>query len=337
MDSNHRNFGGLKAWFPVLALSLAIAAPSAYAEDPAKPDFEATSGLGLRYGGASAFVYDRGRKLSELDWDIKPLVSIDSSARLSIGHFVSDFAVSMGLPLSSGLITDSDWQNAPLGDTTTKTNYSVSAAAIGHYFDVGLLFGYDFPIGGKLSLAPEIGFRYCDIAWSAEGGWLQYADNGSNASPPYNSWTTGAKSPIYGLVSTYGQVYAGFLLGLRAHWAPSTVFSLEGQVDAAPILVAIAVDNHVFRNVTFSDIFLGGYLVEPLVTATYSPHPDWALKARLGWTLIGGLVGDDIMTGSSGVDPALEGLNPGQSQTFVNAAGAALSALRLGFSASFQP
>jgi len=299
--------------------------------------FSAGSGLEVLYGTAYEYVNDKnnGNQVSELDWGIKPIVSIASIARARLGKIELDLSCAMGFPGDSGTMADSDWLNESVGDTSTKTNYSESEAIAEHMTDLFVSFSYEFDPSQEVALKPFIGYRYLNINWSANGGWGQYASNSQNIEPPYYSYTTGQIFSLYGLLSTYEQTYSAFVAGLSAEWRLSNRLSIDASIQAAPYVSCNDIDNHLLRGLTFTDTMSGGYLVEPDIALDWSPNSMVELRFHCKYTMISGLKGSDTETAGTNVDSG-EGIGPGQSIVYPNSAGAAFSAVGFGIIAELR-
>ena len=295
--------------------------------------FSASSGLEILYGTGYEYVLDpyTGGKVSELDWGIDPIVALSSSASARWRDTEFSLSCAAGIPGNSGIITDSDWLNEGTGYTNRKTNYSESSAVSERLIDLSLTLGQVFEPSYGSSLKLFAGYRYFDIAWSAHGGWLQYADNITNANPPYDPYTTGPKTTLYGLLSTYEQQYTAVIVGLSGNFKLSSRFAIEGSVQFSPAVYCTAVDNHILRSVTFTDTMSGGLLFEPELAFDWTPTRVFGLSLSVKYTSISGLKGDDVETGNTGVTG--EAVGEGQSITYPNSAGAALNALGVGLSA----
>jgi outer membrane protease len=326
----------------ILAIVLALAQAHSFvlAQDSGTEawSFSMGSGLEMLYGTAYEYVYDNvnGNKMSELDWDIKPLLTLSSVARVKSGRIGLNLFCAAGFPGNTGNMTDSDWMNEGTAYPNVKTNYSESAAIAEHMTDLLISLSYDYPLSANLYLKPFVGFRYLNIAWQAKDGWLQYASNIANPSPPYNSYTTGAVYNLYGLLSTYEQTYSGFIIGLSADWKISSDISLTAGIQASPLVSSSAIDNHVLRGLAFTDKMSGGYLLEPDLAIDWSPREKISFMAHLKYSLISGLKGDETLTAGTNVNTASTGLNPGDSITYLNSAGAAYSAFGFGISAEWH-
>ncbi|MGO8692617.1 MAG: omptin family outer membrane protease [Rectinemataceae bacterium] len=322
-----------------LALLSMLAAGFGYAQESGGVNdgawtFSAGTGLEVLYGTAYEYVYDNanGNKLSELDWDIKPLTALSSFARARTGNVEFGLSCEAGIPGASGSVADSDWLNEGTASPNFKTNYSESNVDAERLIDLTLSLGYIVDLAPESSLKLFVGFRYYDIAWSAHDGWYQYADNYTKSNPngPYDPYTTGAIQPFYGLVSTYEQQYTAVVFGLSGNYRFSERFSVEGSLQISPAVSCTDVDNHILRSVTFTDTLSGGFLVEPELALEWSPTRVLGLRLSLKYTSISGLKGSDTETGNTGVTG--EAVGEGQSIVYPNSAGAALSAFGAGIS-----
>jgi outer membrane protease len=309
----------------------------AQGESTEKWSFSAGTGLELLYGTAYEYVYEAStkNKISELDWDIKPLVSVTSVARARFDTNEFSLSCAAGFPGRTGIVTDSDWLNYSLGDTSTKTCFSESDAIAENMIDLCLSWSYYFNVSPALDIKSFVGYRYINIAWSMKGGWYQYADNINNTNPPYDSYTTGTAGTYYGLLTTYEQTYSALVMGLSAKWRMSRYLTAAAGIQAAPVLSATAIDNHVLRGLTFTDTMSGGYLLEPDLALDWSPSSLITVHAHCKYSMIAGLRGDETVTAASNVD-SNEGLSAGQSVKYTDTSGAALQAFGFGISAELH-
>jgi outer membrane protease len=306
----------------------------AFAEESASQSwsFSMGSGLELLYGTAYEYVYDNvnGNKLSELDWDIKPLVSVSSLAEAKFGGFGFGISCALGFPGDTGIIADSDWKNEGTPYPNVKTNYSESSARAEHMTDLRISLGYNFSLTSGFDLKPFVGFRYMNIAWSASGGWWQYADNDSLGLYPYHEYTTGIKYRFYGLLGTYEQTYAIPIIGLAGKIPLSDTLKIQVGIQASPWIWFNSFDNHILKGWLITDTMRGGYLIEPDLAIDWMPTQRIQLHAGIKYTTISGLKGDATYSYTSG------GASPGASSSYNNAAGAALKAFGFGISAEWN-
>ncbi len=296
------------------------------------------AGAQLLYGTAHEYVYDgnTGNKISELDWDIKPVLTLAS--RLLVQHRRTWFELScaLGLDGDRGIMTDSDWLNEASGDTGTKTNYSESTAMGTGFTDLGLSVRQSFRISRTVDLSSFVGFRYIDIAWSAQGGWLQYAsDYVPKSSPPYYVYTTGTVEALpTGTVSTYEQRYYAAVFGAEVDLALSREFSFHGSLHLSPIVFASDLDYHALRDVTFADSMSGGFLFQPALSFVWSPGSQFSFRLGGAYLLIGGLKGSDTET--AGPNSKETNIAPGQTIVYPNSAGADIEFLSAELSATLR-
>jgi outer membrane protease len=297
----------------------------------------AEAGASILYGTAYEYVYDAntGNKLSQLNWDIKPVLTVASSLLVQHQRTLFEFSCSLGLDGNRGIMTDSDWLNEASGDASMKTNYSESAAMGTGFTDLGLSVRQSFRLSPTVDLSSFVGFRYIDIAWAAQGGWLQYASNDTQGSlPPYYVYTTGQVRSMSGTVSTYEQRYYAVILGVDANAALSREFSFFGSLHFSPIVIASALDYHALRDVTFSDSMSGGFLVQPALGFAWSPVSSFDLRLEGSYFLISGLKGSD--TATAGPNSNETNIARGQTIAYPNTAGAGIEFLSLDLSATLR-
>lgn len=323
--------------FYALALILAGALCAAQSFGIAGWTVSAAAGASVLYGTAYEYVYDAntGNKISELDWDINPLPTFAS--RVLVRHQRTEFELScsLGLDGNRGIMTDSDWLNEKLGDTSTKTNYSESTAMGAGFTDLGLSVRQSFRLSPTLDLSSFVGFRYIYIAWAAQGGWLQYAiDYHQGSSAPYSVYTTGQISAMSGTVSIYEQRYYAVIFGVDANAALSREISFFGSLHLSPIVIASALDYHALRDVTFKDSMSGGFLFQPALGLTWSPVSSFDLRLEGSYFLISGLKGSDTET--AGPSSNETDIAPGQTIVYPNSAGAGIEFLSVELSAALR-
>jgi outer membrane protease len=328
----------LKSIIPFLFLAITPGLCFSQNAGTANWSFSAGSGLEVLHGTAYEYVYDNsnGNKMSELDWGIQPIISLAAIARARYRKAELDVSCTAGFPGDSGTMTDSDWLNESVGDTSTRTNYSESEALAEYLVDLCISFNYEFDPAATLALKPFVGFRYLNITWSATGGWFQYASNyQQNSNPPYYSYTTGQVSYFDGCIATYEQTYSAIVVGLEADWRLTNRFSIDASFQASPAVSCTGTDSHKLRGLTYTDTMSGGYLLEPDIALDWSLSSMVDLRFHCKYTLISGLKGTDTETADANVD-SNEGLSPGQSVVYPNTAGAAFSTFGFGIIAELH-
>ncbi len=294
------------------ALWCAAAIAPARAQSPA---VSVRIGAGFLYGVAKEFVFSYGYTKSELDWQFEPVFFQQTSldVRASSGLHAS-VQVRAGIPMQSGIMTDSDWMNVPA--STAQTNFSQSNCFTNGAILIDARVGWELAAGDGFRLEPFLSGSYMSWHWSARDGYLQY--------PPGST-----PVPIYGTGIIYDQTYLIPGLGVRGSLRLSAGWEITGALTVSPWLYCVAFDTHRFTGYDYADTMWGGWMIEPEVDAVLSLSPRAALSLEVSYRHIGNLVGTDteIPTGTGA----------GTQTAYADAAGAGYDALAvaLAFSLAF--
>jgi hypothetical protein len=152
--------------------------------------------FGVRYGTLGEYVYTPDTngdyaKLSELDWDMKPLWYYGGKIsfgwrNISISGYAEGF-----IPAGAGTMYDSDWQNITINsDADTKTNYSISKNTLISSYKLGADASYTFYLDKYVSVQAIAAIDYMYTNMEARNGYGWYADNhilGSSVGYSYDS------------------------------------------------------------------------------------------------------------------------------------------------------
>ena len=308
---------------------LTLCALRAPAEDPLSLSVGAR--FGAFYGVANEYVYypaiSAGYKISQLVWPLAPMFYSGAGLSLdtAIGIFVT-LDVRQGFAGVAGTMTDSDFLNFD----GVRTNYSQSDSYAERANLVDVRAGYDFYRTDTLSIGAFGAFSYMDLKWSARDGYYQYPPPGQT-SPNYTPWSPSeTKVPLYGTGIVYETAYAGGSLGLRARWALSSAFMLEGSFAFTPLLGASTEDNHLMRQLDFYSTLSGGLMVEPRVAVTWMFFSRAHLKLEVGYRYAWNLKGDltSVNTGTTDYSTSYPyAAGPDSTSTETGASGADFSAL----------
>ncbi len=313
----------------MLLVSAAAARNLAAMEAPsfsASPFFEAARGNALEY------VYYNDKFLSELIWDMKPMLSagMKAGAEWRNGLTVS-VEGSLAAPMNTGIMEDSDWFNLYYyNQDTEKTNFSRHEAELLYGGSLEALIGKTFKAGGggkrDISVTPALGIRYYRWKWDANDGYTQYAsDSGAYV------WSENLpKTPISGTGISYEQQYLIPIAAVRADLSFSTNLKISTSVALSPWLYCYSIDNHHLTGYDYHDIMTGGYLLEPALAVEWTASPKVVPFLSLKWTQIGGLRGKtgEINTAANTISwsYAEDGAGPGAGlETAVFRAGVAFA------------
>lgn len=163
----------------ILSAAFTFSAASASAGDW---HFSAEPLFGVRYGTLGEYVYTPDtsgsyQKLSELDWDMKPVWYYGGKASFGWrGISLSGYAAG-SIPGRTGSMYDSDWQNITInGDADTKTNYSISENTLTSSYKLGADVSYTFYLDKYVSVQAIAAVDYMYTKMEARNGYGWYAD-----------------------------------------------------------------------------------------------------------------------------------------------------------------
>jgi outer membrane protease len=294
------------------------------------------SNAGALMGQAEEIVYkydDRDDKLSQLLWDLKPLVYVGSTLSFSRSDPLSglgataDLSVKFGLPLPSGTMEDRDWVKKT-SDTDVLTHFSTHDAFVQGAMLLDFSGGISIPVKSAVTIRGLVSFSYMRFSWIARDGYTQYDEaNGWDASLP--------KSYVQGTGISYDQNWFIFSPGIGLFWPFHRTMSLDFRFFLSPLIYLADMDNHYYKNSLtprggydqYIDVNRGGLYLEPSLDFTFSPNSHLSLVVHGSWRHISGARGDTYKT--------LSGVRNNYVGKFLNRAGAGFSAFDAGLSFKF--
>ncbi len=306
------------AWLVILmALAALLPAPSVSAQGT-----EVTAGtrLGVMYGVAKEFVLDFGFPISELDWPCQPLFFQQSTLEVrAFGGLHGLFQVQVGIPMYSGLMTDSDWLNYP--SSTAKTHYSQSNGFTERSITIDARLGWEFRLAKGIFFEPFAAFSFMSWQWSARDGYAQYPPQ---TSPPYTPWSP--SNPItnyfYGTVGVYEQVYLIPGIGMRLAFRLGDRWTIAASATFSPFASCYTLDTHVLRDIDISSNLYGGTMIEPGLEVRFLIANNMSLGLGAVYRHIAGLVGDEVVLGGSNSSVANGDPAPGTQVVYPSSSGA---------------
>jgi|GEM_PF-7109050 len=225
-------------------------------DNGAKGDFsiEIAAMTGMSYGELGEYVFTSTKKLSELNWELKPVFTAGLSlAAVFQNSFFLGFAWQSGYTRESGNMEDSDWQAS---DPSIKTNYSRSESVTDSLHETDLNFGAMFPFGDIFFLSLHAGYQFKYFQMVARNGYLQYDPL------PYDApYTTGSKVPMYGLVMRYRQAWHIPYVSLDTKVNLFDGGSLYVSLAYSPAAFCRALDNHLLLDDDYYDSMNWGQYV----------------------------------------------------------------------------
>lgn len=284
--------------FPVSALEVSVS-----------PYIEAHS------GDAREYVYDDDKVLSELIWDMKPMVSVGAAIDVGwTGGLLVSAEASAAMPGKTGSMQDSDWLNLLSDGTDFKTTYSKHDADLEFAYRGKIDVGWDFllPVTGpgstdRVSLVPSIGFKFMNWKWNGTDGYLQHtratgtADNGEWIFEKWGEDT--AKTDAKGTVISYQQQYWMPTATLAVSVPIGSRLRIDARCSGTPLVWCYALDEHFIPRSTgdysdpagenqYFDMMSSGWILEPGLRLDWNCAKRVRLYASGSWTKIGGLRGD---------------------------------------------
>jgi outer membrane protease len=266
-------------------------------------------------GDAREYVYADDKLLSELIWDMKPMVSIGAAIDVGwTGGLLVSAEASAAIPGTTGSMRDSDWLNLLSDGTEYKTTYSKHDADLEFAYWGKIDLGWDIllPVTGpgstdRVSLVPSIGFKFMNWKWNGTDGYLQHTgttgttDNGEWIFAP---WTKGtAKTDAKGTVISYQQQYWMPTGALAVSVPLGSRFRIDAGCSGTPMVWCYALDEHFIPKSTgdysdpagenqYFDMMSSGWMIEPELRLAWDCAKGVKLYASGSWTKIGGLRGD---------------------------------------------
>ncbi|MDR2362902.1 MAG: omptin family outer membrane protease [Spirochaetaceae bacterium] len=278
---------------------------------------------GVLYGQSEEIVYlyqNTGTKLSQLLWDLKPLVYAGADVNYRWrkpanrwGVF-SDVSFKLGLPMKSGVMEDRDWivPDYPQWLTFYSVHDNKTETAILADADMGL----SFQIFRQFLLKAYLSYSLMYFSWRATGGSFLYpASYGDNFY---------YLNPID--VITYQQTWHILSPGIAFYGEFNRYFNAEIAFKASPLIWCITVDDHISRDLIITDNLDIGLFIEPSLLFSFTPNNFFTLSLGVQYRNISRIRGDSIYK---------EAGTPDRREK--NIGGAGYSVLDAGIIATFRP
>lgn len=210
--------------------------------------------FGVRYGTLNEYVFKNSstvsyHKLSQLDWEAKPLFYAGGKASVSYKLFDFSFYGGGFFPGRCGTMYDSDWLSD--FDATMKTNYSASDNILNAGAFCGTSFSASFAPLSFLEIAPSVSIDYERYSFTAKDGWCLYG-----WTIPYNDERV-EKKYFSGDVIDYSRNHLFTWLGLSIRLKPFSAITFVAEGSAAPFIYIDSLDYHILRGNYFYDVMYG--------------------------------------------------------------------------------
>jgi outer membrane protease len=302
---------------------------------------------GVLFGRSEEIVYRDAKtrdKLSQLLWEMKPLVYIGADAEYRWfrpnrrwGLF-TDLSFKYGVPAESGVMEDRDWTGALTeGNKTTAlpdwlTHYSVHNNKTENAILLDAGFGLLFQIFDQFLLKTSISYDLMYFSWTASGGSLLYpADDGDHIPviPALIPSYIPSLTPI-----TYQQTWHIVSPGITFSGAFNRYFTGEIGLKASPFIWCITRDDHSWRDLLITANLDLGLFIEPELLFSFTPRDFFTLSLAVSYRYIGFVRGDSLYRLYKGDKVYKETGKP--TMTVKNTGGAGYSVLNAGIVATFS-
>jgi outer membrane protease len=312
----------------VLVILIAFFLSPAFAEAVnGSSGFTLSPNIGILYGHSEEIVYkpapNQNLYQSELLWDLKPLLYVglgadfgplDSSKKQG---FAAALSFKAGLPLKTGIIEDSDWDNLVPNYYLTRYSRHDAYSRTAILLDVSA--GYFRRFFDSLALNVYGEFSFMHFSWSGRDGYIQYAtETSAGLYLPWNSNLP--RNYVYGELIQYKQDWFILSPGVSLDWDMNRLFSLKAFFSYSPLIYCADRDDHLVGKKTFLDYLSFGNCFKAGGELTLSPSLNTSLSLSASYKRISGTRGDTLY----------------QSMRYKDEAGAGYMALDLGLAVNFR-
>jgi outer membrane protease len=263
---------------------------------------------GVLLGHAEEIVYKSSNTdtyLSQLLWDLKPLVYLGSNLSLSrvllldgLGA-VADLSIKFGIPMASGTMEDRDW----LKETDILTNFSSHDAYIQSALLLDIAGGISIPIVQTVAIKALVSFSYMRFSWNAKDGTGRYMKQNKDGDYLENEWY---RLTWQGTVISYEQAWVIISPGLGLSWPFFRTLGLDFRFFTSPLVFVNGLDIHIERKLQFSDTLRWGLYLEPVLDFSFNPTRYISLILHGSWRYITGTRGDTVTTSTVSNSAVLE-------------------------------
>jgi outer membrane protease len=225
--------------------------------------------FGFVHGQALEVVYPvdtKGRLLSELLWDMKPVfyygavLDFGPAESVKSPAFFSSLSFKAGVPNDSGIMEDRDWQST---ENAALTNFSSHTNRTREFYWLDVKAGVSLPVKSLFYIKPFLSGSWSRFSFTGRDGYAKYAREKIKGSATYFPIDDNPNvSSFTGDVIRYTQdwflIAAGFTVGIK--FLSNFSFDLSFQI--SPLTFCGDTDEHlltdtVYRDTTRWGLFLG--------------------------------------------------------------------------------
>jgi outer membrane protease len=248
--------------------------------------FSGTVYTGFCYGTSYEIVYQNsqdGEYLSELQWELKPLLFMGLGLSLEPVHsggkyrgFFTNLNLKAGLPAVCGTMEDRDWHIPK-----TLTHYSSHTNKLEAAILLTVDAGYSFSITDRFFLRVFSSLDYFYFRMAGWDGYRSYTED---------NWEI---IPFSGQVIRYTQHWFLLSPGLCAGFILDRL-TIRGAVKITPLIFCAGEDNHLLTSTRFNDYMIGTFAIEPSLDLSYNVSPHLEAGLTCSYRFITGTRGDTV-------------------------------------------
>ncbi|MBI3598721.1 MAG: omptin family outer membrane protease [Nitrospirae bacterium] len=232
--------------FLVFLASLIFALPS-YGDEvsfpsptEAFPRFDISLQAGIIHGTTKELVFDQGQKISEIAWEMKPIIFTGYTVGTNLNKRVAmHFSYGSGVNDHLGYVEDSDFQDG------IKSSFSKHTATLERAYLADLDLGYDFLKRDPIIVTGILGYSLRKIKMGAKDGFVE--------SPPGST-----PKDVFGMGIEYEQIYKFPYIGIALDYALQEKLTLNLSTLYSNQVAIDTLDNHLKRGIDFYDTMRGG-------------------------------------------------------------------------------
>lgn len=230
-------------------------------------------------------------KLSQLDWNLKPVWLFGGKFKSSFDAFNVSGKVIGGWNDKTGVMRDWDYEEYD-GKVTKMSEHTLTLRRL---METSGALSYSFDVGDRLILEPFAGFTYSVVSWDATNGYRQYAVETGDV-----YWNENLpKIMMSGKAVSYAHRMwypsAGVNIDLDV-FSYKNLFSIgiESSFSGAPYVWAEAIDNHWLTKTDYKDVMRRGYGIFGDFSINVSFYKYHTISLFANAALVQGLRGDAL-------------------------------------------
>lgn len=255
----------------LISLSHYVSASSEINFSPDSVSVDAS--LSVLNGKSSEFVYDDGKKGSQLDWKIQntPIVKMgivwDANSWLTLNANGWTTLASAG-----ALMDDYDWFEPGQHHWSDWSHHPATRLNFANQFDLNMT-GW-FLKGENYQLGVMLGYKETRFSWSAIGGHFSYDNGKYTGDIPRNQKGIG-----------YKQKYRTPYLGLSGKYIYQN-FDIIAQFKYSPYVEGKETDRHYLRNITFKEKATNQKYYSGVINVGCNITPQARVFTEMSWSRI---------------------------------------------------